>query len=139
HNDCPGKGDRYTDPKTDFRDYLRSYIEESREIGAKPILVTPMTRRQFQNGEIRTILRPYAEAMLAVGKEKQVPVIDLHKASVKLFNDLGDAGSADLSPSKTDRTHFSRKGALAIAKLVIQQLPQAAPQLATHLRNPSKP
>ena len=34
HNDCPGKGDRTTDPKTDFRDYLRKYIEDSRKAGA---------------------------------------------------------------------------------------------------------
>lgn len=139
HNDCPGKGDRYTDPKTDFRDYLRTYIDDARNIGAMPILVTPMTRRRFRNGKIQSILRPYADAMIAVGKEKQTPVIDLHKSSVKMFNKLGDAGSADLSPSTTDRTHFSRKGALAIATLVIQQLPQADPQLASHLRNKPKP
>ena len=79
HNDCPGKGDRETDPATTFQQYLNQYINEARAANIKPILVTPMTRRRFQNGQIWTILRPYADAMLKVGKEQNVPVIDLHK------------------------------------------------------------
>ncbi len=138
HNDCPGKGDRTTDPATDFRDYLRKYIEDSRKAKARPILVTPMTRRVFQGGTIHTILRPYAEAMIAVGQEQKVPVIDLHAASVKLFNRLGDAGSADLSASSSDRTHFSRKGANAIAKLIVEELPEAEPRLKPSLQEMSK-
>ena len=134
HNDCPGKGDRATDPRGDFRDYLRQYIDETRAAGARPILVTPMTRRVFVDGHIRTILRPYAEAMIEVGRERKVPVVDLHAASVKLFDRLGDQGSADLSPSKRDRTHFSRKGALAIAGLVVDQLPEVEPRLRAYLK-----
>lgn len=122
HNDCPGKGDRSTDPETDFQDYLRTYISDARKIGATPILVTPMTRRRFENGKIHTILRPYAEAMLKVGREEKVAVVDLHRRSVELFNQLGDAGSADLSASASDRTHFSRKGAQAMASIVAQEL-----------------
>lgn len=137
HNDCPGKGERSTDPQTDFRDYLRKYIDDARRIGAEPVLVTPMTRRVFIDGKIRTTLRPYAEAMLAVGTEQQVPVIDLHAASVDLFNSLGDEASADLSASLTDRTHFSRKGAKAMAKLIVDRLPDAVPQLKPHLCEPS--
>jgi len=133
HNDCPGKGDRYTNPKTDFQDYIRQYVQESQKIGAQPILVTPMTRRNFQDGKIRTILRPYAEAMIKVAKEEKVPVIDLHASSMALFNKLGDTGSADFSPSVSDRTHYSRKGALAIAGLVVNEIPRAKPSLKKYL------
>ncbi len=134
HNDCPGKGDRATDAETDFRDYLQKYIDGSRKAGATPVLVTPMTRRVFREEKIHTILRPYAEAMIAVGKKQDVPVIDLHAASVEMFNRLGDAGSADLNPSAGDRTHFSRKGALAIARLVVDRLPKAVPSLKPYVK-----
>ena len=134
HNDCPGKGDRSTDPQTDFRDYLRTYVDDARAVDAQPVLVTPMTRRRFHDGRIQTILRPYADAMVAVGRETQVPVIDLHAASVTLFNELGDDRSADLSASPTDRTHFSRKGARAMAGLVVDRLPDTVPQLVPCLR-----
>ncbi|WP_339733761.1 rhamnogalacturonan acetylesterase [uncultured Gimesia sp.] len=134
HNDCPGKGDRETDPATTYQDYLRQYIDEARAANIKPVLVTPMTRRRFQNGMIWTILRPYADAMLKVGREKNVPVIDLHQKSVTLFNQLGDAGSADFSPSKSDRTHFSRKGAQEIARLVAEEISTQVPDLKPYLK-----
>lgn len=134
HNDCPGKGDRETDPATTFQQYLKQYINEARAASIKPILVTPMTRRRFKNGQIWTILRPYAEAMIKVGKEENVPVIDLHQKSVALFNQLGDAGSNDFSPSKSDRTHFSRKGALEIARLVAEDIPSTVPELKPYLK-----
>lgn len=134
HNDCPGKGDRETNPSTDFRDYLRRYIADTRRIGARPVLVTPMTRRQFRDGKIHTVLRPYAEAMLAVGEEERVAVIDLHKTSVELFNHLEDEGSADFSPNATDRTHFSRKGALAMARIVADGIERTDSRLGEHRR-----
>ena len=136
HNDCPGKGDRSTDPNTDFQDYLRQYIDEARAAGAKPILVTPVARRTFKDGKIVTGLQPYADAMLKVGKDRGTPVIDLHTAAMRLFDRLGDAGSADLTASANDRTHFSHKGAEAMARLVVEALPQAAPELTPCLKTP---
>jgi len=134
HNDQPGKGDRATDPETDFPANLRKYIDESRAIGCVPVLVTPVARRTFSEGKPTTTLQPYADAMKKVGKEKSVPVIDLHAASFDLYARLGDAGSADLSASASDRTHFSRKGGSAMAGLVAKSLPELVPQLKSHLK-----
>ncbi len=134
HNDSPGKGDRSTDPDGDFRDYLRQYIRDARLTGMRPVLVTPMTRRRFQDGRVHTLLGPWAEAMRVVAREEQVPLVDLHTASVDLLNRLGDAGSADLSASSSDRTHFSRKGGLAMAGLVADGLIQAVPELKPYRR-----
>lgn len=134
HNDQPGKGDRATDPQGDFQDNLRRYVREARGAGATPILVTPVARRTFANGKATTTLTPYAEATLQVGKELEVPVVDLHAASFHLFDSLGDAASADLTASAGDRTHFSRKGGLVIAGLVAAALPDAVPELAKRLK-----
>lgn len=134
HNDQPGKGDRTTDPDGDYQENLKRYLREARQIGARPILVTPVARRTFQDGKPVSTLGPYVEAMKKVGRETDTRVIDLHAASLSLFGKLGDEGSADLSASATDRTHFSRKGALAIARLVTDELRTAVPELAGHLR-----
>lgn len=134
HNDQPGKGDRATDPQGDFQDNLRRYVREARAAGVKPVLVTPVARRTFANGKATTTLTPYADATLQVGKELEVPVVDLHAASFKLFASLGDDGSADLTASASDRTHFSRKGGLAIAGMVAAALPDAVPELAKRLK-----
>jgi len=110
-------------------------VEEARAAGATPVLVTPMHRRRFdEHGKATRELLPYAEAMKIVAKEKAVDLVDLHTASGILFEKLGDAGSADLSCSTTDRTHFSEKGAKAIAGLVLNLLPVAEPSLKTLLK-----
>jgi lysophospholipase L1-like esterase len=134
HNDQPGKGDRATDPQGDFQDNLRRYVREARAAGTKPVLVTPVARRTFADGKAATTLTPYAEATLKVGKELGVPVVDLHAASFQLFDSLGDAASADLTASASDRTHFSRKGGLVIAGLVAAALPKAVPELGERLK-----
>jgi lysophospholipase L1-like esterase len=133
HNDQPGKGDRSTDPDGDFQDNLARYIDESRAAKAVPVLVTPVARRTFSDGKLTTTLTPYADAMKQVGREKNVPLIDLHDASFGMYERLGDAASADLTASESDRTHFSRKGGLAMARLVARAVPQRVPQLASHL------
>lgn len=137
HNDCPGKGDRTTDPATSYQRYLRQYVGDARKAGATPILVTPMTRRRFgPDGKIDTRLRPYAEAMINVARQTKTPVVDLHAKSVALFNRLGAGGSADLSCSASDRTHFSEKGARAMARLVVEELPKVYPELIPYLVQP---
>ena len=136
HNDCPGKGDRTTDPDGDFRDNLRRYIRDARQQQTRPILVTPVARRTFQDGRITSSLTPYVRAMLAVGQEEQVPVIDLNASSTALFERLGDAASADLNCGREgDRTHFSLKGARVMAGLVAKEIPTAAPDLAAYLKS----
>lgn len=134
HNDGPGKGERQTDPQGDYQDFLKKYIDETRASGGKPVLVTPVARRTYFDGQLSDKLQPYADAMKKVGKEKNVPVVDLHQKSMDLFKKLGDAGSADISPSTADRTHFSRKGATVMAKIVAESLPDAVPDLKPYLR-----
>jgi lysophospholipase L1-like esterase len=139
HNDCPGKGDRTTDPATDYRDFLRQYIRESRAAGATPVLVTPVARRTFQDDVLTDILAPYAQAMQIVGKENDVAVIPLHQMSSDLYRKLGDAGSAHLTASPEDRTHFSRKGALTMVRLVIGEIPSLLPELSPFLKPMESP
>ncbi|MGD0093481.1 MAG: rhamnogalacturonan acetylesterase [Planctomycetota bacterium] len=130
HNDSHGK-DRpeSTDAATDFKEFLKTYVDSFQKVGAQPILVTPMHRRTFNKGKLTEELRPYAEAIKGVAEEKKVPVVDLYTLSGALFEKLGDEGSADLSCSPKDRTHFSEKGARAVAGLVLAELAKIEPRL----------
>jgi lysophospholipase L1-like esterase len=103
----------------DFMDNLRRYVTEARADGAVPIFVTPMHRRNFTNETLTLELQPYSDAMKKVGKEMNVPVIDLYTLSGEVFLKLGDEGSADLM-GPNERTHFSEKGARLLAGLVAQ-------------------
>ena len=136
HNDSHGPGrPESTDAATDYRDFLRRYITETRAAGATPILVTPMHRRVFnRDGKLDDILKPYADAMKVVAAEMKVAVIDLHTKSGELFQKLGDIGSAEFANKPGDRTHFNEKGARAMAEMVMKELPVVEPALKLHLK-----
>lgn len=133
HNDSHAK-DRpeSTDAPTDFKEYLKRYIQNARANQITPILVTPMHRRLFTpSGQPTTELEPYAQAMREVATELNVKLVDLSKSSGELFAKLGDAGSTDLTvgkidaadrPGQDDRTHFTEKGARAMAGLIAEEL-----------------
>ena len=133
HNDSHGpEKPESTDAATNYREFLRRYVDETRAAGAMPVLITPMHRRLFKEGRLTMELQPYADAMKSVATEKQVALVDLHAASGELFAKLGDDASADLSCKPADRTHFSEKGAKAMADLVVQGLRDAVPALKPH-------
>lgn len=136
HNDShdPGRPES-TDAATDFRDYLRTYIDETRAAGAVPILITPMYRRKFDaQGNIKDNLKPYADAMKKVAAEKKVPLVDLQTASEELYLKLGPEKTAEFANAADDRTHFNAKGAQAMAELVMARLPEAEPSLKAYLK-----
>jgi lysophospholipase L1-like esterase len=136
HNDQPGKGpERETDPATSYREFLAKYIDEARSAGAVPILVTSVVRRNRDaEGKIIATLAPWAEAAKAVGKEKNVPVVDLHGRSLEFLNRIGAEGSAKFDPPHPDRpglfdrTHLNEAGAAAMADLVIDELKRVLPE-----------
>jgi alpha-L-fucosidase len=136
HNDQPGKGpERETDPATGYRDYLRLYVNDFRKVGAKPIILSSVVRRIFdENGKIKSTLGPWAEAAKAVATERNVPFIELHAASLELQNRLGPAASMTFNLLEGDTSHFNRKGAEAIADLIVARLKDVAPELADRLK-----
>ena len=140
HNDShEPKFPESTNADTDYREFLRRYIDDARSIGATPILVTPMVRRTFHDdGTLDDNLKPYAEAMKAVAKETQTAVIDLHSSSWKLVEAMGPGKAQKFANKRGDPTHFNEKGARAMLELVLEELPRVAPELAKHLAsNPS--
>ena len=152
HNGQPGKGPkRETDPETTYREYLRVYLRKAKEMGAKAVVVSSVTRRDFtKEGKIRTAsdpdyrreegeivtrpLKPWAEAAGEVASEAGVPFIDLYSLSVAYHNEIGKEASYAFNPKEGDITHFNDEGARAIAHLVVEELDELLPDLARRLR-----
>jgi pectinesterase len=141
HNDEPGKGpERETDPKTTYRANMIRYVDDVRGIGARPVLVTSLVRRLYQeDGTIRTTQTPYVEAVRAIAVEKKVPLVDLHAISLADAENAGDDVWADLSPrddnGQVDRTHLNAKGSEVVGRMVVEALKKVAPELAPLLRD----
>jgi polygalacturonase/lysophospholipase L1-like esterase len=136
HNDEPGKGDRSTEPNTTYRQFMTQYVDEARAIGAKPILVTSLVRRQWDksgSGKINSSLVPYVEVVKQIAKEKNVPLVDLHARSKELCEQWGKEKCLEFSPMKDnnqpDNTHLNAKGSVIFARLVVEELGRAVPEL----------
>lgn len=90
HNDQPGNPGRSTSLQTEFPANLKRYVEQARAVGAKPILVTPLTRRMFDaNGKLQHDLDPWADAVRKVAAELHVPLIDLNADSARVVQAMG--------------------------------------------------
>ncbi|ADL02255.1 rhamnogalacturonan acetylesterase [Brevundimonas subvibrioides] len=89
HNDQPGKPGRSTDLATEFPANLRRYVAETCARGAIPVLVTPLTRRQFVEGQLQNDLEPWAAAARTVAAETNTPLVDLNASSVAAVQALG--------------------------------------------------
>ena len=153
HNDQPGHGDRETDPQTTYRQHLVQYVDEAKAAGIEPILVTPLSRRQWgKDGKIRSGLQPWADAAKAVAEEKQVALIDLHARSIEIYEQMGREKVLEISPLKNadpssvnsdtttpgkqavDGTHLNEKGSKIFGPIVAQGLKTAVPKLAPHIK-----
>jgi lysophospholipase L1-like esterase len=123
HNDQPGKPGRSTDLATEFPENLRHYVRDVRAAGAIPVLVTPLTRRSFVDGKLQRDLDPWGDAIRAVGKEMDVPVVDLLARSEAAVEGMGPSLAnrfAQVPPSR-------EQAAAALTGTTIGNPPVAAP------------
>lgn len=146
HNDQKA-GANHLDPFSSYKEMLKFYIAETREKGGIPVLVTSMHRRNFnEEGKIINTLGDYPDAMREVGKEANVPVIDLNAMSKVLYEAWGPEGSlkafvhypANTFPGQVekleDNTHFTPYGAYELAKCVVEGIKREVPSLDKYLR-----
>ncbi|MBB3804726.1 lysophospholipase L1-like esterase [Xanthomonas arboricola] len=127
HNDQPGKPGRSTDLATEFPANLRRYVAEARAAGAVPVLVTPLTRRQFERGQLLDDLAPWAQATRAVARELQVPVVDLHARSRALVQGMGPVLAMRLAQRPADPQQvIAAQSGTTVGKTPAQTLPSSS-------------
>lgn len=149
HNDQKDKR-KGAGPFTTYKEELVNYLEIVREKNARPVLVTPVERRRWKNGQSLETLTDYAAAVRQVGKEQNVPVLDLHAMSLEFYQALGPDDSkkalvhfpANTFPGQTealeDDTHYSNYGAHQLARCIVRGIRDKIPDLAQKLREPNE-
>jgi pectinesterase len=148
HNDQPGKGpDRETEPATTFTENMARYVDDVRAQGGNPILVTSLTRRNFDPehpDKLKDTLGPYVDAVRKLAAAKHVPLVDLYARSQELVEKLGPTTVAKLNPPDVkkgvpDTTHLDAAGSVVFARLVVNELRKGVPELASVLlANPAE-
>jgi lysophospholipase L1-like esterase len=145
HNDQKSKSEN-AGPFTSYKSDLKMFVTAVRNKKGLPVLVTSMERRRFDGeGKPTATLADYAEAVRQVGKEENVPVIDLNAMSLQLYSALGEEHSkkafafypAETFPGQTkelkDNTHHNNYGAYELARCVVEGIKSNVPALANHL------
>lgn len=136
-----------------YKDYLRKYVEETRALGATPVLVGAICRKYFDGSTIRRNGRhdlgdkfdkieggklttgnkvaaddhtyDYPYQMQEVAKELGVQYLDLTTATKELYESYGDAKANALLFDGNGSTHTSAMGATLIARLAAQLMQKA--------------
>jgi len=163
HNDQPGKPERST-TLPEFTTNLRRYVEETRANGATPVLVTPLTRRQFKDGKVVRSLDDWASATRSVAKDTDTALLDLHADSVAAVEAVGPTVANTYAPSPPpaavaaaaltgttieapkpeqpdpanpafDYTHLGADGAARFASIVASEIRIAVPDLCKLLQD----
>jgi lysophospholipase L1-like esterase len=143
HNDQPGKPGRSTDLDTEFPANLARYVHEVRAAGATPVLVTPLVRRTFRDGQLLDDLEPWARAARAVASHEGAALADLHGESRALVQALGPEAADRLAQSAPgtpgfDRTHLGARGACVFAEALLAVLPPGVLPPAGPAARPSR-
>lgn len=155
HNDMKEKnGGAFTSYAENLREYVDAIVAKK----GRPVLISPMYRRRFDRaGLLQNTHGDYPAAVRKVAEEKNVPFIDLHTMSGRMFTALGDEKSkaafvhypANAFPNQAkalaDNSHFSNYGAYILARCVVEGIRAQLPELATRLApdagkfDPAKP
>jgi lysophospholipase L1-like esterase len=136
HNDASvEKTERYVNIEG-YKEFLRLFINQTKEKGAIPILMTPVARNYpWKDGKLSNVHGEYPQAVKDVAKELKVKLIDLNELSMEFFSSKGqdfvttnyfmnfDGGKFDAYPTgQKDNTHFQTAGGTEVARLVFNAM-----------------
>ena len=122
----------YTAPTSDgagdgsFKWYLQYMVDAAKEVGATPVMVTPVSRMYFNSdGTIKSHHGDndeYVTATKQVAEENGILCFDLYELTKTMYEDAykidGNSGSSDLAYrlfAAGEKTHHSKLGGFAIA------------------------
>ena len=126
---------RYTNPYTVYRANLIRYVQDTRNKGGIPVLLSSIVRRNFNEyGTLIDTHGVYPFIVRDVARDLNVDFVDMQLKSEELVTSLGKEASKELylwygpgvyykyPEGKEDNTHFTRKGALEMARLAVEGL-----------------
>ncbi|OMP83573.1 Rhamnogalacturonan acetylesterase rhgT [Diplodia seriata] len=104
----------------DYKANLEQFVEDVRDAGGKPILVTPLSRRQYSssNSSITENLAAQRAATLAAADATAALSIDLNRASTDYLNAIGEDDAATYNLDADDKTHLNAAGSVVFGNMV---------------------
>ncbi|WP_312136965.1 glycoside hydrolase family 88 protein [Sphingobacterium sp.] len=128
-----------------YKAKLALFVEGVRKKKGIPILLTPIARRHFKNGELVETHGSYPAAVIRVADSLGVQYIDMTAKTSRLLRSLGDGSSKHLflhldeghpnyPQGVEDNTHLNQNGAMQLANIVAESLREQNIPLAKDLK-----
>ena len=112
--------------------YLKKFIQDVREKGATPILVSLTPRNEWAHGKMERRNNSYGKWYREVVAETGVAFLDLHNIAADSYDKIGKEKVK--AYYKKDHTHTSLKGARHNARCVAKGLKKMKSPLAKYLK-----
>ncbi len=112
--------------------YLRKFIDDVRQKGATPILISLTPRNEWTDGKIERRNDSYGKWYRTVAEETQCEFVDLHNLTADSMDKMGQEKAK--AYYKNDHTHTSKAGALLNAKNVAKGLKKNKSPLRKYLK-----
>jgi lysophospholipase L1-like esterase len=142
----------YTEPQTTYKQYLTTYVNDTRAKQATPILLTSINRNNWDGQTLKDTHGAYPPAVRELARSLKVDLIDLTALTKTYFERIGPAEAAKvfliLKPGQfanypngvTDNTHLQESGARTIGRIAMANAYAQKLTLATLLKAvPSAP
>ena len=125
---------RGTEPNTTYKQFLYQFINEAREYGVTPILMSPICRAYFKDGKINEegrhdlskegLDKNYVRCMREVAADMWAPFLDMTAASQDLLERQGKEFCMAHYFNCGDKTHTGAEGGMAMAALAYNLIAQ---------------
>lgn len=147
HNDADTKKmERHTDPDGAYDVNLRRFVSDVRKAKAAPVLVTPIARWMWEDGQPKDAHGPYAATIHRVAADLKVPLVDLDGDMMAALKARGELASQRLylqykpydhvaryPDGIADDTHINEQGARLGAALVATRLARLKLPISRHV------
>lgn len=116
--------------------YLKKFIEDTREKGATPILLSLTPRNEWPKGKVERRNDSYGRWYRQVVEETGVDFVDIHNITADALDEMGKEAAAAMF--NHDHTHTSLAGAQLNCKSLAKGLKAIKHPLAKLLRKKIK-
>ncbi|KAF7531051.1 hypothetical protein G7054_g9259 [Neopestalotiopsis clavispora] len=117
-----GHNDQKSLTLDEYRANLVNITTTLKEAGATPIIITPLTRRNFDGDEVEQDFKDWRGKGIAVAKEVGIKWLDLTQASTTYINAIGAENASYYDLSDGDGTHLNTHGQTVFGRMVADLL-----------------
>jgi lysophospholipase L1-like esterase len=102
--------------------YLRRYINDAKEAGATPIVVSPVPRDRWEDGKVLRADADYGLWAKQAAEQAGAVFLDLNELIARRYEGIGEAEVGEQLFTADDWTHTTRAGALVNAVVLVDGL-----------------